>query len=231
MSNESDTCRKFVLPNPPPAVWNSGACADRVKNQPAARVTIQQLFSRRCRAGILPAGSRGFQPRLSPRRAGQSPPLLCFFIPNAREILNAPSFAPHAPTSVRGTVTETQDILAENPLSSSFEERAGVRSRKHYFDRAQSEIVTELALADNPLSSSIEERVGVRSRKHSFAGGQSMKTIEQRKRPLAFPSLPDVPKVSPISQHGNVAQIIGKFGGPHQLRNAVNQLQSLLYAA
>jgi type I restriction enzyme R subunit len=29
----------------------------------------------------------------------------------------------------------------------------------------------------------------------------------------------------------NVAEIIGKFGGADQLRNAVNQLQSVLYAA
>ncbi len=43
--------------------------------------------------------------------------------------------------------------------------------------------------------------------------------------------LPDVLKVPPISQHGNVNEIIGKFGGADQLRNAVNQLQSLLYAA
>jgi len=43
--------------------------------------------------------------------------------------------------------------------------------------------------------------------------------------------LPDVLKVSPISQHGNVNEIIGKFGGADQLRDAVNQLQSLLYAA
>ena len=32
-----------------------------------------------------------------------------------------------------------------------------------------------------------------------------------------------------ISYHSNVAEIIGKFGGADQLRNAVNQLQSLLY--
>jgi len=44
-------------------------------------------------------------------------------------------------------------------------------------------------------------------------------------------TLPDVLKVPPISQHGNVNEIIGKFGGADQLRNAVNQLQSLLYAA
>jgi type I restriction enzyme R subunit len=44
-------------------------------------------------------------------------------------------------------------------------------------------------------------------------------------------TLPDVLKVRPISDHGNVNEIIGKFGGADQLRNAVNQLQPLLYAS
>ncbi len=44
-------------------------------------------------------------------------------------------------------------------------------------------------------------------------------------------TLPDVLKLPPISHHGNVNEIIGKFGGADKLRNAVNQLQSLLYAA
>jgi type I restriction enzyme R subunit len=44
-------------------------------------------------------------------------------------------------------------------------------------------------------------------------------------------TLPDVLKVPPISQHGNVAEIVGKFGGADRLRNAVNELQTLLYAA
>jgi type I restriction enzyme R subunit len=43
-------------------------------------------------------------------------------------------------------------------------------------------------------------------------------------------TLPDVLKMPAISEHGNVNEIIGKFGGADQLRNAVNQLQSLLYA-
>lgn len=43
-------------------------------------------------------------------------------------------------------------------------------------------------------------------------------------------TLPDVLKLPPISQHGNVNEIIGKFGGADKLRNAVNQLQSFLYA-
>jgi type I restriction enzyme R subunit len=44
-------------------------------------------------------------------------------------------------------------------------------------------------------------------------------------------TLPDVLKVPPISQHGNVNEIITKFGDADQLRAAINQLQSLLYAA
>jgi type I restriction enzyme R subunit len=44
-------------------------------------------------------------------------------------------------------------------------------------------------------------------------------------------TLPDVLKVAPLWRHGNVAEICRKFGGSDQLRNAVNQLQTLLYAA
>lgn len=41
----------------------------------------------------------------------------------------------------------------------------------------------------------------------------------------------EVLKVPPISQHGSVGEIVGVFGGPDQLRSAVNQLQDLLYAS
>lgn len=43
-------------------------------------------------------------------------------------------------------------------------------------------------------------------------------------------TLPDVLKLPPISQRGNVNEIVGKFGGTDRLRAAVNQLQSILYA-
>lgn len=43
--------------------------------------------------------------------------------------------------------------------------------------------------------------------------------------------LPDVLHVPPISERGNVVEIAGLFGGPDQLRQAVTQLQTLLYAA
>lgn len=43
--------------------------------------------------------------------------------------------------------------------------------------------------------------------------------------------VPDVLKVPPISHRGNVLEIVELFGGPEKLREAVNQLQTLLYAA
>jgi type I restriction enzyme R subunit len=43
--------------------------------------------------------------------------------------------------------------------------------------------------------------------------------------------LPEVLKVPPISEHGNVSEIISIFGGAERLKDAVDQLQMLLYAA
>jgi type I restriction enzyme R subunit len=43
--------------------------------------------------------------------------------------------------------------------------------------------------------------------------------------------IPDVLKVPPISERGNVIEIARLFGGAEHLRNAVTQLQTLLYAA
>ena len=43
--------------------------------------------------------------------------------------------------------------------------------------------------------------------------------------------LPDVLKVPPISDRGNVMEITKMFGGGDKLRDAVNELQTLLYAA
>lgn len=43
--------------------------------------------------------------------------------------------------------------------------------------------------------------------------------------------IPDVLQVPPISTHGNVLEIATRFGGVDQLRHAVMQLQTLLYAA
>jgi type I restriction enzyme R subunit len=43
--------------------------------------------------------------------------------------------------------------------------------------------------------------------------------------------IPDILKVPPLSEHGNVIEIAELFGGPEQLRAAVGELQQLLYAA
>jgi type I restriction enzyme R subunit len=43
-------------------------------------------------------------------------------------------------------------------------------------------------------------------------------------------TLPDVLKVPPLSSRGNVNEIMSRFGGADSLREAVSQLQSLLYA-
>ncbi len=43
--------------------------------------------------------------------------------------------------------------------------------------------------------------------------------------------LPDVLELAPINRHGNVLEIAALFGGPENLRAAVNELQTLLYAA
>lgn len=43
--------------------------------------------------------------------------------------------------------------------------------------------------------------------------------------------IPDVLKVSPLSDFGNISEIANLFGGPTVLREAVEELQQLLYAA
>ena len=41
--------------------------------------------------------------------------------------------------------------------------------------------------------------------------------------------IPDALNVPPISEHGNVTEIAMSFGGTGQLRNAVKELQKLIY--
>jgi type I restriction enzyme, R subunit len=43
--------------------------------------------------------------------------------------------------------------------------------------------------------------------------------------------IPDILKVPPLTQHGNVIEIAELFGGPERLRAAVGELQQLLYVA
>lgn len=43
--------------------------------------------------------------------------------------------------------------------------------------------------------------------------------------------IPDILKIDPIARHGNVIEIANKFGGAERLREAVYEMQNLLYAA
>ena len=43
--------------------------------------------------------------------------------------------------------------------------------------------------------------------------------------------MPDILKVPPISEHGNVIEIVEKFGGADKLREALSEMQTLLYAS
>jgi hypothetical protein len=44
-------------------------------------------------------------------------------------------------------------------------------------------------------------------------------------------TLPDVLKLSPIAEQGDVSAIAAMFGGAAELKDAVDELQRLLYAA
>jgi type I restriction enzyme R subunit len=43
--------------------------------------------------------------------------------------------------------------------------------------------------------------------------------------------IPEILEVPPLSEHGNVLEIAGNFGGVDKLREAIAELQTLLYAA
>jgi type I restriction enzyme R subunit len=44
-------------------------------------------------------------------------------------------------------------------------------------------------------------------------------------------ALPEILRVSPLTELGNTSEIARRFGGPKRLREAVNELAGLLYAA
>jgi type I restriction enzyme R subunit len=44
-------------------------------------------------------------------------------------------------------------------------------------------------------------------------------------------SIPEILEVPPISEYGNVAEIVDYFGGVQELRSAVSEMQRLLYVA
>ncbi len=122
-------------------------------------------------------------------------------------------------SSLSASNGERAGVRCRNPQQTAFfnyvgpEAREKVAVRKHRPDA--------VAQASSPASSSSVPLPEPR-------GGTP---LELAAGTAALRLLPDVLKVPPISHHGKVSEIIGKFGGADQLRNAVNQLQTLLYAA
>jgi len=78
-------------------------------------------------------------------------------------------------------------------------------------------------------------RIGGKAFFDKFANGARTVLNELLEKYVEFGTaqfqIPDILKVPPISQHGNVVEIAGFFGGPDQMRQAVGELQQLLYAA
>ena len=90
-----------------------------------------------------------------------------------------------------------------------------------------------------PLRTRRERAERVRRDKNDFFdqyGPEALAILEEllekyaEHGPAQF-KLPDVLQVPPISARGNVMEIGDLFGGPQRLREAVNKLQALLYAA
>jgi type I restriction enzyme, R subunit len=78
-------------------------------------------------------------------------------------------------------------------------------------------------------------RIGGKQFFHKFTNGARDVLNESLEKYVEYGTaqfqIPDILKVPPISQHGNVIEIANLFGGPDQLRLAVGELQKLLYAA
>ena len=140
-------------------------------------------------------------------------------------------------------------------LSASTGERAGVRCRKLQLAGRGIDFPTVAAQAGKPEADPFDllchlafnapvltrrQRADRMKRQHvaffKFFAPEAREILDDLLEKYASDgelqfTLPDVLKVRPISDHGNVKEIVCKFGGEDQLRNAVNQLQSLLYAA
>ncbi len=90
----------------------------------------------------------------------------------------------------------------------------------------------------SPLRSRRERADRVRRDEAAFLGqyGQEARAVldalldKYAEHGTAQFKIPDILKVPPISERGNVLEIAAAFGGAEQLRGAVAQLQSLLYA-
>jgi type I restriction enzyme, R subunit len=90
-----------------------------------------------------------------------------------------------------------------------------------------------------PLKTRRERADRVRKERREFLGkhsGLARQVLEELLEKYAEHGaaqfvLPDVLQVPPISDHGNVIEIAKFFGGAEKLRDAIRELQTILYAA
>ncbi len=90
-----------------------------------------------------------------------------------------------------------------------------------------------------PLRSRRERAERLRKERKDFFGrfeAEARQILDQilekyAEHGMAQFKIPEILKVPPISDHGNVIEISRKFGGPDRLRGALAEMQALLYAA
>jgi type I restriction enzyme R subunit len=113
-----------------------------------------------------------------------------------------------------------------------------LRSATRQYDADPFDLLCHVAF-NAPLRSRRERADQLRKEKKDFFsqyGPEAMAILNELLNKYADHGIaqfviPDVLKVPPIPEHGNVMEIAAFFGGPEKLREAVNQLQTLLYAA
>jgi type I restriction enzyme R subunit len=132
-----------------------------------------------------------------------------------------------------GQRSDIIDALAERGID--FEQLAEVTSQA---DADPFDLLCHVAYSA-PLRTRRERATSLKREQKAFFGqyGPQARTIldelleKYAEHGVAQFNLPDILKVPPISNHGNVIEIAGYFGGPERLSDAVNRLQALLYAA
>jgi type I restriction enzyme R subunit len=115
---------------------------------------------------------------------------------------------------------------ASSPASCRTVAVRGARTREAAKENTGGETPPELAAGTAALRRRLlpEAREILDDLLEKYASDGELQLVAVRKH------LRDVLELAPISGHGNVNEIAGRFGGVAQLRKAVQQLQTLLYA-
>ena len=149
---------------------------------------------------------------------------------SARSIAPHPSFEPNGPTRSGEPKSLIIQRLAERGIDFDDLANAAAQPEADPFD-----LLCHIAF-NAPLRTRRERTDRLRREKKNFFDQYGPKAKEILTELLekyaeygtAQFVIPDVLKVPPLSERGNVMEIADFFGGPEQLRTAVNRLQTLL---